>query len=170
VRTDICWRWFFILFVGGMCGFSIFWNGVTTVEEDRPDIRLAFTVARKQWFELKMPYLLIVAMAAWLDVKDFWNVLRWVIGIGSWSPWFQPEFEFVGATNKLHVHNWPRGEEIALDGVKELILITREHCVFIAATYVFGALPWASLSLAMGYQYARELGHLFGTSKRTARV
>jgi hypothetical protein len=138
VRTDLCWRWFFILFVGGLCGASIMFNFYATIELAKPKIRLALVVARKQWFELKIPYMVVTGMGAWLDVKDFWNVLRWVIGIGSWSPWFLPEFEFVGATNKLHIHNWPREEEIDLSRVKELILITREHCVFIAATYVFG--------------------------------
>ena len=168
VRHDVCWRWFFIVFVGGM-GFVLLWYNIGAALEapggkghgEKPPIRLAITVADQEWFEFKMPYLFVVFVAAFIDLKDFWNVLRWVIGLG-WPGWFSPRFEFVASTNKLHIHNWPREEEIKLETVKELILITREHCAFIAATYVLGSLPFASLSLVMGYPFSREVGNFLG--------
>ena len=71
VRTDLCWRWFFILFVGGLCGASIMFNFYATIELAKPKIRLALVVARKQWFELKIPYMVVTGMGVvlWLGQR-----------------------------------------------------------------------------------------------------
>jgi hypothetical protein len=98
-----------------------------------------------------------------LDLLSIWQVARHVVCIKkAWMPTITIEKR----TNKLHLkHSGSKTETYDMLYLKDLTRFSKSECRLLAALYLFGIVPWATISQVVGpmtwYLRGRPL-HIYG--------